>query len=208
MKELWEKYRVCGILRGIPQEWLLNYVQTAMDGGIRLFEVAMNSQDGELQIRTLKKELGNSICVGAGTVTTLERCKAAADAGAEFFLTPCVNRAVLEFCVENKIPILPGVMTPTDVSVCMEYGCSVMKLFPAGSLPKDYIKSLKGPFDGTEYVAVGGVKLENAAGFIEKGFLGVGIGSGLISKEQMEKGNWGEAKDGIASMMAQVKCCL
>ena len=83
-----------------------------------------------------------------------------------------------------------------------------MKLFPAGSLPKDYIKSLKGPFDGTEYVAVGGVKLENAAGFIEKGFLGVGIGSGLISKEQMEKGNWGEAKDGIASMMAQVKCCL
>ncbi len=205
MKELWKTYRVCAILRGIPWGQLFTYVQTAIDGGIHLFEIAMNSQDGEQQIKAVKKEFGDSICVGAGTVTTLERCRAAADAGAEFFLTPCVNRNVLEFCAENKIPILPGVMTPTDVSVCMEYGCSVMKLFPAGSLPKGYIKSLKGPFDGTEYVAVGGVKPENAADFVKQGFLGAGIGSNLISKEYIESGNWREAKKGIMSMMAEIK---
>lgn len=201
MKELWETYKICAILRGLSEEQLMPYTQAAFEGGIRLFEVAMNTPEGEQQIRRLKKEFGKEARIGAGTVTTRERCLQAAEAGAEFFLTPCVNRQVLEFCTEEAMPVLPGVMTPTDVSVCMEYGCRVMKLFPAGSLPPGYIKSLKGPFDGTEYVAVGGVKPENAPEFLKRGFLGAGIGSNLIPKEYIETGNWQEAQKGIAAMM-------
>lgn len=109
--------------------------------------------------------------MGAGTVTTPERCRIAMDSGAEFVLTPSVNRDTIEFCLKHAIRILPGVMTPTDVDVCLSYGLNIMKLFPAGDLPENYIKSLKGPFDGTEYVAVGGVNAGNIGTFLKEGSL-------------------------------------
>lgn len=204
MNTIWHTYKVCAILRNIPDEQLLSYADAAFSGGIRLFEVALNTKNGVKQIESLREHFGEKAFVGAGTVTTMERCYDAYNAGASFFLTPAVNRDVLEFCAKNSMPVFPGVMTPTDVSVCMEYGCSVMKLFPAGDLPETYIKSLKGPFDGTEYVAVGGVKPENAADFIRRGFIGVGIGSNLISKELIKNGNWKLAAERIRNMVDSI----
>lgn len=66
--------------------------------------------------------------MGAGTVTTPERCRIALDSGAEFVLTPSVNKDTIEFCLKHAIRILPGVMTPTDVDVCLSYGLNTMKL--------------------------------------------------------------------------------
>lgn len=204
MKKLWEIYRVCAILRNIPDEQLPFYADAVFSGGIRLFEVAMNTENGMKQIEVLRRQFGTEAYVGAGTVTTMDRCYDAWNGGAQFFLTPAVNREVLGFCVKKEIPVFPGVMTPTDVSICLEYGCSVMKLFPSGDLPDTYIKSLKGPFDGTEYIAVGGVRPENAAELIRRGFIGVGIGSNLISKEQMKNREWKQAKEQVHHMMCDI----
>lgn len=205
MDSLWKAHRICAILRNIPDEQLLFYADAAFSGGIRLFEVAMNTENGRKQIEVLRKQLGKEAYVGAGTVITMDRCYDAWNGGAQFFLTPSVNREVLNFCLKKELPVFPGVMTPTDVSVCLEYGCSVMKLFPANDLPPTYIKSLKGPFDGTEYIAVGGVKPENAAEFIRRGFIGAGIGSNLISKELIENKEWKQAREQIHRIMCEIK---
>lgn len=190
MKELFKKYKICGILRNVPKELFVNYVQSIYDGGIRLFEVAMNSAEASQQIRELHSLFGENAYVGAGTVINLDRCCKAKEAGASFFLTPSINEEVLKFCVNQAMPVLPGVFTPTDVSVCLSYGIHTMKLFPAGDLPARYIKSLKGPFDSTEYVAVGGVNAENAPRFLEAGYLGVGIGSSLVPQNLFEERDW------------------
>ena len=79
-----------------------------------------------------------------------------------------------------------------------------MKLFPAGDFPMKYIRSLKGPFDGTEYVAVGGVNLDNARDFIENGFAGVGIGSNLMPKEFIQNKDWERAAKYIADRMKSI----
>lgn len=201
MEQIFKKHKVCAILRGLPEHECLFYARAAYQGGIRLFEVAMNSENPTRQIERLKKDLGKDALVGAGTVTTLERCRQAAAAGASFFLTPSVSTQVLEYCRSHDIKLLPGVMTPSDVSLCLEYGYRTMKLFPAGELPPSYVKSLKGPFDGTEYVAVGGVKRDNIRSFMENGFLGVGIGKGLIPEAYRKKGMWEEASVYIREMM-------
>lgn len=195
MKEILKGNPICAIMRGVPAEKALLYAQAAYRGGVRLFEVAMNTPDGAEQIALLRRKFGTDVYVGAGTVINKERCKAADDAGAQFFLTPNVAEETLRYCKDNGIPLLPGVMTPTDVGVCLDYGYDIMKLFPAGDLPMSYIKSLKGPFDGTQYVAVGGVKLENIAEFLKAGFIGAGIGSNLIPKEFVKNDDW----DGAAA---------
>jgi len=185
MKELVKQYKITAILRGMETDKAVKYVKALYDGGLRMFEVALNTPDAFTQIAKLCEAMPDAV-VGAGTVLTPELAKNAVSAGAKFLLSPSTNAPVLEYCKENNIKILPGVLTPTDVSVCLSYGISTMKLFPAGDFPLSYVKSLKGPFDGTDYVAVGGVSLENMNDYFKAGYIGVGIGSSLVPKDIRE----------------------
>ena len=87
-----------------------------MQGGAPFFEVALNSPHALEQITMLRTHFGDRCTVGAGTAITVERCKAALDAGAQFLLTPGTPLDVFSYCAENDIALLPGVLTPTDVA--------------------------------------------------------------------------------------------
>lgn len=201
MKHILEHNKVCAIMRNVPLENTLDYAEAVYRGGIRMFEVAMNSSDAVKQIDIMRNRFGDEAFVGAGTVINQERCLQAREAGAQFFLTPSATAGVMEFCRKYEIPLLPGVLTPTDVALCLEYGYSIMKLFPAGDMPPSYIKSLKGPFDGTEYVAVGGVTADNIKDFLANGYIGVGIGSNLLPKEMVREHQWEKASEYVAEIL-------
>jgi 2-dehydro-3-deoxyphosphogluconate aldolase/(4S)-4-hydroxy-2-oxoglutarate aldolase len=94
-------------------------------------------------------------------------------------------------------------MTPTDVSVCVRNGFRFLKLFPAGDLPSGYVKSLKGPFSDTNYVAVGGVSGANVRTFLSGGFSGVGIGSSLIPKELIDGNLWDAARERVSRIVRE-----
>lgn len=204
MKEILQDNQICAIMRNVPTPKALPYAKAAYRGGIRMFEVAMNTAEGARQIEMLRQEFGDAVYVGAGTVINEERCKAAEEAGAQFFLTPNVAKVTLQYCKDRGIPLLPGVLTPTDVGICLDYGYDIMKLFPAGDMPMSYIKSLQGPFDGTEYVAVGGVKLENIADFMKAGYIGAGIGSNLIPKDMVRTDDWDGAVSHVKLFFGQL----
>ncbi len=206
MKQAMIENPILAIMRNIPTEKVLNYVGAAIEGGVGFFEVALNSKDAYEQIKLLKKNFKN-IPIGAGTAITVERAKAAIEAGADFLLSPSTDEDVLAYCQKNQIAIMPGALTPSDVSKCLRYGFSVIKLFPAGDMPMGYIKSLKGPFDETEYVAIGGVKKGNMAQFFHQGYLGVGIGSNMIPKELVQNNNWAEASAYVAELVDCAKHC-
>ena len=87
---------------------------------------------------------------------TVELAEKALNAGAQFLLTPGAPTDVLEYCAKNNVKLLPGVLTPSEIAASLEYGYKTMKLFPAGAMPLNYVKSLKGPFDQGNYVAIGG----------------------------------------------------
>ncbi|RRD96203.1 bifunctional 4-hydroxy-2-oxoglutarate aldolase/2-dehydro-3-deoxy-phosphogluconate aldolase [Clostridiales bacterium COT073_COT-073] len=204
MRQILKDNRICAIMRNIPIEKTLDYAIAAYRGGIRMFEIAMNSEDAVKQIELMRNHFEEQIYVGAGTVITKERCQAAKAAGAQFFLTPSVSLYTLEFCRSYQIPLLPGVLTPTDVAVCLEYGYPVMKLFPAGDMPPSYIRSLKGPFDETEYVAVGGVNAGNVGTFLKQGFIAVGMGSSLLPKEYIRNNDWDKASEYIKAIVERI----
>ena len=204
MKHILENNRICAIMRGVPLGKTLDYADAVYRGGVRMFEVAMNSGDAARQIELMRKHFGDNAYVGAGTVISAERCEAAREAGAQFFLTPSATTGTMEFCRRYDITLLPGVLTPTDVAVCLEYGYTIMKLFPAGDMPPSYIKSLKGPFDGTEYVAVGGVDAGNIKAFLDNGFIGVGIGSNLMPKEYVKNDAWDKASEYVKGIVGSI----
>lgn len=189
------------ILRNVPLEKTIDYAGAVINGGVRFFEVALNSPDGLKQISMLRGRYGDSCKIGAGTAINLERAKAAIDAGAEFLLTPGTPPDVLEYCAKNDILLLPGVLTPCDVALALEYGFKTMKLFPAGSMPRGYIKDLKGPFDYTNYVAIGGVSPDNIGEFFDTGYIGVGLASSLMPKDAVASGDWERGSEYVRGLV-------
>ena len=193
-----------GILRNVPKEKTLDYAEAAVRGGVAFFEVALNSPDALAQITMLRTHFGNRCLVGAGTAVTVERCRAAMAAGAQFLLTPGTPLDVLSYCAAQNIPLLPGVLTPTDVAVCLEYGYRTMKLFPAGSMPKGYLKDLKGPFDDTHYMAIGGVNPDNIRQMLDAGYLSIGLASSLMPKAAVEANDWQACEDYVRDLVRRM----
>lgn len=196
---------VLAIMRNVPLDVTFDYAKAILEGGVAFFEVALNSVSALEQIAMLRKEFGDIAYIGAGTAITVQRAKAAIDAGAQFLLSPSTDEEVLAYCHSEKIPMLPGALTPSDVSLCLKYGFNVIKLFPAGDMRKGYIKSLKGPFDNTDYVAIGGVNRENVADFIRQGYIGVGLGSNIFPKEAVVNNDWAAASAYVADMLADIR---
>lgn len=207
IRKIMKENPLLAIMRNVPVEVTLDYVQAVVDGGVRFFEVALNSKEPLRQIRMMREHFKDEIYVGAGTATTVDRAKAAMEAGAQFLLSPSADEEVLAYSQSEEISLLPGVLTPSDVSRCVKYGFTTLKLFPAGDMPRGYIKSLKGPFDGTEYIAIGGVSCENIHEFFEDGYLGVGLGSNLIPKDVMAAGDLTRGSAYVAEMMSRIRGC-
>ena len=190
MYEVFAQNPLMAILRNVPKEITLDYAGAIRKGGVKVFEVALNSPDALEQIAMLRKAYGGECLIGAGTAITVERCQTALDAGAQFLLTPGTPVDVLAFCRDHNVMLLPGVMTPTDVAVSLQYGFKTMKLFPAGALPRSYVKDLKGPYDDTNYIAIGGVTPDNIPEFRAAGCLGVGLASSLMPKDKVKARDW------------------
>ncbi len=208
MAQLIQNHPVVAILRNLPTQQALPYAQAAMDGGVTAFEVAMNSPNALQQIALLKDRLGPQAVIGAGTVLSPRMAGEALAAGASFLLSPSADEDTLRYCQGHGVLFLPGVLTPSDVALCLRYGYTTLKLFPAGDFPPGYIKSLQGPFDNTRYVAVGGVNRENAASFIQAGYVGVGVGGGLIDARLVQEQRWDEAARQVEQLTERVNRAL
>ncbi len=195
------------IMRNVPVEKTVPYAEAIVNGGVKFFEVAMNSPDACTQISMLTERFGDDkdVFIGAGTAITLDRVKAAIAAGAQFLLTPSTDRDVILYCEQNGIALMPGVLTPTDASFCIQHGFTTLKLFPAGDMPKGYVKSLKGPLDGTEYVAIGGVNPDNIGEFFKNGYIGVGLASAIMPKDVVANGRWDEGSEYVAGLLQKIE---
>ena len=184
---------ILAILRNIPLEYTVDYAQAIVDGGISFFEVALNSEHGLKQIAILRDRFGEKCMIGAGTAISVDLAKAAIGAGAQFLLTPGTPIDVL------------GVFTPGDVATSLEFGYKTMKLFPAGCAPKGYLKALKGPYDEANYIAIGGVTIDNINDYFKEGYMGVGLASNLMPLSVLKDKNWDLGVSYVQKYVSRVK---
>ncbi len=198
-----EKYRVIAILRHMPPEQTSQVFDALYDGGIRMVEITMNSDSAARQIQQQHERLGRRMFIGAGTVTTTERAKAALEAGAQFLVTPNVDLAIIELARSHQIPILPGAMTPSEMMQAVSAGIHTIKLFPAAQMGLDYVKAVKAPLDDIHLVAVGGISPDQAGSWVQAGCIAVGMGSSLMDMELIRRGEFEKASEQIAAFLSE-----
>ncbi|TFG00528.1 MAG: bifunctional 4-hydroxy-2-oxoglutarate aldolase/2-dehydro-3-deoxy-phosphogluconate aldolase, partial [Promethearchaeota archaeon] len=120
--------------------------KTLIEAGLPVIEVTFRTEAAAESIKVLATEFPN-LLVGAGTVLKIEQVKEATNVGAQFIVTPGFNPKVVDYCVEKRIPIIPGVNTPTMVEWALEKGIEVVKFFPANlSGGEKMLKTLSGPY--------------------------------------------------------------
>lgn len=130
-------------------------------GGLPVAEITFRTEAAEESIRIIKNKFPEML-VGAGTVTATEQAQRAFDAGASFLVSPGISRPVIEFALDNHLPVFPGACTPSDIMTVMEYSLPVAKFFPAeqyGGL--DTIKALAAPFPSVRFMPTGGINASN-----------------------------------------------
>lgn len=158
-------------------------IQAIVDGGINFIEICMTVDEGspiELIENMVKKYRGNDkIVIGAGTVLDPETARMAIMAGANYVVSPGLNVETIKMCNRYRVPMLPGVLTPSEAITAMEYGCDVIKVFPGNLVGPAAISSFKGPLPQGEFMPSGGVDVDNVDKWIKAGAYAVGTGSSL-----------------------------
>lgn len=164
--------------------------QALLEGGITRLEFTLTNADANSVITAVKREFGDRLVVGAGTVLDAQQAHASMDAGAQFLVTPALLPHVITAARERQIPIACGAYTPTEILTAWRLGADLVKVFPASSLGPGYIKDVRGPLPNIPLVPTGGVNVNNCADFLAAGAYTVAIGSQLVSKEIARKKDW------------------
>jgi 2-dehydro-3-deoxyphosphogluconate aldolase/(4S)-4-hydroxy-2-oxoglutarate aldolase len=158
-------------------------------GGIRVLEVTLRTAHGLDAIRAMSSVEG--AIVGVGTLTQADEFAAARAAGAVFGVSPGLTAALIEAARKSGLPLLPGVMTPSEVLSAREAGYRQLKLFPA--VPAGgvgMLNAIAGPIPDVMFCPTGGISIETAPQFLAcKNVACVG-GSWLTPKDAIEAGDW------------------
>jgi 2-dehydro-3-deoxyphosphogluconate aldolase/(4S)-4-hydroxy-2-oxoglutarate aldolase len=149
--------------------------RAAADGGLRAIEITTSVPGAAALIATLRGALAGEVLVGAGTVLSLPQLDAVLAAGAQFVVSPGLDRLLVERCAAAQVPILPGVLTPTEVMAARALGLDALKLFPADSAGPDHLRALRSVFADIAFVPTGGVSSANAAGWFDAGAHALGL---------------------------------
>lgn len=159
-------------------------------GGIRVLEVTLRTAHGLAAIRAMAEQVPDAI-VGVGTLTQPEEFAAARDAGAVFGVSPGLTPALVAAAKSSGLPLLPGVMTPSEVMAAREQGFRQLKLFPA--VPAGgvgMLNAIAGPLGDVMFCPTGGISIDNAPQFLACRNVACVGGSWLTPKEAMQAGDW------------------
>lgn len=186
--------KVTVILRGYTYSQIRTVVKNLVGTKLKSVEITMNTEDAINIINKISEEFGDSINVGAGTVTTYEEAEKSIKAGAKFLLSPTMfSKEIINLCKENNIVSVPGAYTPTEIKQSFDDGADIVKVFPAGTLGNKYLSDIQAPLGKLPLMVVGGVNSDNVSDYFKAGAEFAGIASGIFNKDDILNEN----EDGI-----------
>jgi len=135
-------------------------------GGVRVLELTLRTPVALRAIEAIANEVEGAI-IGVGTITRPEDFDASVKAGALFGVSPGLTQELIAAARDSSLPLLPGVMTPSDVIAARAAGFTELKLFPAQQAGGvGMLKALHAVFPEVAFCPTGGISRQNAAEFL------------------------------------------
>lgn len=161
-------------------------------GGVKVLEITLRTAAGLAAIERAS-QLADDIVVGVGTITKPEHCAQAKKAGAQFGVSPGLTKDLHLAAQDAGLPLLPGVMTPSDLIQAIELGYEIVKFFPAQQAGGvEMLKAFYGPFANLRFCPTGGITAESAPDFLKQPNVVCVGGSWLTPKAAVAAQDWAE----------------
>jgi len=200
-----EESGIIAIVRFDRSEQLIQVARAIKAGGVGIIEFTMTTPNALGIIEESRREFGDEVLLGAGTVLDAETARAAILAGAEFIVAPTLDPEVIEVCRRYSKVVIPGAFSPTEILAAWQWGADFVKVFPASLGGPDYLKAIRGPLPQVKLIPVGGVSLENTGDFIKAGAAAVAVGGNLVKKRAIAEGNFAELTETARQFVAAVR---
>ncbi len=182
--EIAQRIRASGLVAIIRGNFSLSQILAIAEvlaAATPIMEVTLNTTSALEAIQALRRQFGDRLLIGAGTVRTVVQLQAAISVGAQFTVAPNLDLATVAQAQAHDILHLPGVFTPSEAQAAFVAGCRMVKLFPSEIVGPRYLKALRAPLDDIELVPTGGITPENIADYVRAGAAAAGIGSALVT---------------------------
>ncbi|HEY5297615.1 MAG TPA: bifunctional 4-hydroxy-2-oxoglutarate aldolase/2-dehydro-3-deoxy-phosphogluconate aldolase [Verrucomicrobiae bacterium] len=166
--------------------------EALLAGGLNVIEVTFRTAGAADAIARIRKNVPQ-MSVGAGTLLTPDNVKQAVDAGAQFGVSPGLNESVSRAAHENKLPLFPGVITPSEVMRALELGWKTLKFFPSETFGGvNALKALAGPFGhtGVKFIPTGGISAATLQNYLAMPQVAAVGGSWMAEKKLIAEKNW------------------
>ena len=198
MKTIEEQFHEYGVVPVVVLEDAKDALPLAdalREGGLPCAEVTFRTEAAEESIRLMSEKYPEML-VGAGTVLTTTQVDRAVAAGAKFIVSPGFDPEIVDYCLEKKIPVFPGCITPSEVAQAVKRGLRVVKFFPAeqfGGVAT--IKALSAPYVGLKFMPTGGISAKNLKEYLAcKPIVACG-GSWMVKKDLIQAGEFEKIKE-------------
>ena len=163
-----------------------------LEGGVNAIELTLRTPVALDTAAAIKKKFPE-ICLGIGTVLTVDQVKAIVDIGVDFAVAPGCNPKIIEAAQKHGVSYAPGISTASELEFAVELGCRILKYFPAEAIGGiSYLKSMAGPYQylGLKFIPLGGLNISNAAGYIESELVTAIGGSWIAKRSLIQSENW------------------
>jgi 2-dehydro-3-deoxyphosphogluconate aldolase/(4S)-4-hydroxy-2-oxoglutarate aldolase len=197
--------RAIAVVRARDADESLAIARALARGGLRAIELTFTTPGAAEALPLARRELEAELLLGAGTITTEEQLDAALAAGADFLVSPHLDRGLLDAMLASDRLALPGVLTPSEVATALRAGAAVVKLFPASTVGVRHLRALREPFPELMVVPTGGITLTTAREWLEAGAVAVGLGGELVPRALREAGAWEEISRNAARLLEQLR---
>ncbi|CAN5613916.1 bifunctional 4-hydroxy-2-oxoglutarate aldolase/2-dehydro-3-deoxy-phosphogluconate aldolase [soil metagenome] len=202
MLEQLTKAPIVAVLRAPTAEAAIGAVDALVAGGVTAIEVTYSTPDAAGVIREVARRHGAGVSLGAGTINNADQAAEAAEAGAQFLVSPgSVPHVAAAMLATGRVTML-GALTPTEVMIAQDLGAHVVKVFPASLGGPAYLRALRGPFPDVPLMPTGGVNADNIAEWFAAGAIAVGAGGDLVSSAAMASGDWLAITESARSFVA------
>ncbi len=173
-----------------------NIISACYEGGVRIFEFTNRGDFAHEVYSELQKFTHDNfpeLALGVGSVFDSGTASLYIQLGANFIVSPILNREIAFTCNRRKVLWTPGCGTISEISEAESLGAEIVKIFPGAAVGgPNFIKAIKGPSPWTSIMPTGGVTpdKDNLKSWFHAGASVVGMGSKLITKEIINSANF------------------
>ena len=178
-----EKEKLIVIFRGVPTEDAADVARALADGGVKFIEITYNhcKDDPEAyfeeQMMAVKAAVGDRVCMGAGTVLTVDQVELACRLGAGYIVSPNSNDAVIKRTKE------------LEIVHARDCGADIVKLYIVDDI--NHVKYLMGPLGHIPMQATCNVSLDTIPQFLKAGIKAFGTRA-FLTNDLIEKKDYKE----------------